>query len=255
MISWLAEASRIDDAQIQGPWTWAESPSGETLQVRNALYLLLEREQDAAAAATYATYAAQQLALAQVAFGDLRGLLAGLNDELLDASPAPGEWTIRQTLKHALEVELSYRTNTEWAVARADSEPIRRPDALGPRPEESALEGGIDAALTRIAGARARSDSSLAETKSEALTRPSLWAGHEVDVAFRLRRFASHLVEHTIQVEKALDSLGVRASEARRILRRISAVRGRHERATGAAGLAGMDARASAWIAEIRTRR
>ncbi|MFI5281804.1 MAG: DinB family protein [Candidatus Dormibacterales bacterium] len=255
MTSWLAEASRIDDAQIQGPWTWAENPSGETLRVRNALYLLLEREQDAAARAIHTTYAAQQLALAQAAFGDLRGLLAGLNEELLDASPAPGEWTVRQTLRHTLEVELSYRTNTEWAIARMDTDPIRRPDALGPRPDESVLEGGIDAALARLAGARARSDSSLAEINGEALTRPSIWAGHEVDVAFRLRRFASHLVEHTIQIEKALDSLGVQLSEARRILRRISAVRGRHERGTGAEGLADMDARASALIAEIRSRR
>jgi uncharacterized damage-inducible protein DinB len=251
VISWLALAVRLSDEEVQVEWTWPENPQGETLEVRSALYALLEREQNAAATSTHNTYAAAQMSLAQAAFGDLRGLLAGLDDELLDASLAQGEWTIRQTLKHVLEVELSYRANIEWAVSRKDSEPVRRPDSLGPKPEETVVDGGLLLILDRLAAARARSDASLWETKDDLLSRPSIWAGHNVDVAFRLRRFASHVVEHTVQVEKALDSLGVRLGEARRIARRISAIRGLHERSTGHDGLAALDDQAVAWISKF----
>jgi hypothetical protein len=50
-----------------------------------------------------------------------------------------------------------------------------------------------------------------------------------VDVRFRLHRFAAHLVEHTVQCEKALAALGWRATEGRRIVRRLTAVLGELE--------------------------
>jgi uncharacterized damage-inducible protein DinB len=240
-MNWLSTAANLGDDQVKAKWSWIENPGGETLQVRDALYGLLESEQDAAATGGSMTYASAQMALAQAAFGDVRGLVAGLADELLDAVPAEGEWSIRQTLQHMLEVELSYRTRVEWAVNRRDADPLQRPDSLGPKPEESLLEGGFDLALGRLASARARSDSSLGSIREAQLSRPTTWAGYDVDVAFRLRRFASHVSEHTIQVEKALDALGVRLGEARRIVRRISAMRGLHERRTDPARLAELD--------------
>ena len=54
------------------------------------------------------------------------------------------------------------------------------------------------------------------------MTRPTIWAGYEVDVRFRLNRFAAHLVEHTIQIEKSLCALGWRATEGRRIARHVA---------------------------------
>ncbi len=62
------------------------------------------------------------------------------------------------------------------------------------------------------------------------LQRPTVWGGFDVDVRFRLHRFAGHLIEHTIQCEKTLAELATfRETEARRIVRRISATRGGHE--------------------------
>jgi len=250
-MDWLAAAAKLDDDRLGGEWTWTENPRGETLQVRDALYALLENELDAAARVRHDTYASAQMAMAQAAFGDLRGLLAGSASQLLDSTPAEGEWTIRQTLKHMLEVELSYRSHIEWAVTRKDSEPVRRPDSMAPKPDETVLEGNVAAVLDRLAAARARTDSSLSDIKEEMFGRPSIWVGHDVDVAFRLRRFASHISEHTIQVEKALDSLSVRLGEARRIARRMSAARGLHERKTSAERLGELDRRAAARISSL----
>ena len=52
---------------------------------------------------------------------------------------------------------------------------------------------------------------------------------YEIDVRFRLHRFAAHVVEHTVQCEKTLDALGGQATEGRRIGRRISAALGELE--------------------------
>jgi hypothetical protein len=74
------------------------------------------------------------------------------------------------------------------------------------------------------------------------MTRPTIWAGFDVDVRFRLHRFGGHLAEHTVQCEKTLALLdGFRDSEARRIVRRISAMRGLHEHVSEPAVLDGLD--------------
>jgi hypothetical protein len=58
------------------------------------------------------------------------------------------------------------------------------------------------------------------------MTRPTSWVGYDVDVRFRLHRFAAHLIEHTIQCEKTLGALGSRPTEGRHILRRLCSLLG-----------------------------
>jgi hypothetical protein len=61
------------------------------------------------------------------------------------------------------------------------------------------------------------------------MTRPTIWAGYEIDVRFRLHRFAVHIEEHTIQCEKTLLALDWRPTEGRQIARRLAAVLGEVE--------------------------
>src|SRR5438105_15438497 len=114
----LRAYAALPGEQMEKPWTWRED--GPTLHVRDALYRSLEEEQAAASVAEGGSEAARILSLAQRAFGDLRGLVAGLDESLFDAAPAPGEWTLRQTLGHLLLVELRYDASTGWARRRAD---------------------------------------------------------------------------------------------------------------------------------------
>jgi hypothetical protein len=69
-----------------------------------------------------------------------------------------------------------------------------------------------------------------------------VWDGVEVDVRFRLHRFASHIAEHAYQCEKAIRTLDAYGGDARTICRRIGALRGRHERRSDAATLRALDA-------------
>jgi uncharacterized damage-inducible protein DinB len=190
--------------------------------------------------------ASRILTLAQVAFGRLRGLLAGIDDDLLDRAPAEGEWSVRETLVHAIEVERSYRANTQHALVRRDSEPLKLPPDRRPKPDPADTSGGVLDIVAAFAARRAETDAALRGLDADQMIRPSQWGPydvmHQVDVRFRLHRFASHIVEHTVQCEKAVAALGVTLNDPRAVVRAIGATRGAHERRSARAVLDALDA-------------
>ena len=245
----LRELATVPDAKMEAPWSWPGHAEGSPLQVRDAFYRCLEDEQHAVATAPPPQgEAARLMALAQTAFGDLRGLLAGLPPALLDRPPPPTGWTLRQTLEHTLVVERRYRAHVEYAAKRSDADPVR----LDLEVELAAGEraGGPAEWIERIAAERTISNQ-LASLDQDALKRPTVWAGYDVDVRFRLHRFAAHLVEHTVQCEKVLAALGSPSSEPARIVRRISTVRGAHELFSAPGTLARLDAAQSELVTRL----
>jgi DinB family protein len=223
----LRRFAALDEEALARPWTWR----GGKIDVRYALYGALEEAQGAyvRAAAGQHPESRRILALAQRAFGDLRGLLVGLPADLLEAPPRPGEWSIGETLRHLRAIEHRYALHTLYAVERSDSQPMRIADDRLPSTAPTAGGSDLGMLLAQLGHARAETDQRLDDVAPAAMTRPTIWAHWEVDVRFRLHRFASHLVEHTVQCEKALDALGWRQTEGRRIVRRITAALGELE--------------------------
>src|SRR5439155_10382872 len=120
----LRRIAAIPDDACGAPWDWLDH-SGLQLDVRNALYMSLLDEQEAAVAdAASESEAAATMVLAQRAFGDLRGLLASVQDDALDEVPLEGEWSLREVLTHVLEAERSYLKQTLYASKRSDADPI-----------------------------------------------------------------------------------------------------------------------------------
>lgn len=190
--------------------------------------------------------ASRILTLAQIAFGRLRGLLVAVDDELLDRAPAEGEWSLRETLVHAIAVERSYRANTQHALVRGDDEPLTLPADRRPTADPADTSGGVLDILAAFAARRVETDAALAGLDAGQLVRPSQWGPfevpHRIDVRFRLHRFASHIVEHTVQCEKATLTLGVTLNDPRAVVRSIGATRGAHERRSPPAVLDALDA-------------
>jgi hypothetical protein len=223
----LAGFAALDAERLSHPWTF----HGGKMEVRYALYRTLEDAQDVAVKVAVATHpeARRILALAQRAFGDLRGLMTGLPDELLDERPHEKEWSLRETLRHITWIERRYATQARYAADRRDGDPIRvATDRLVPEADIDA-SGDALAILTRLAAARAESHRLLDNVAPAALTRPTQWMHYDVDLRFRLHRFAAHVSEHTVQCEKTLATLGWRATEGRRIVRLVAAAIGEIE--------------------------
>jgi len=226
-------------------WRWrdADPPADADYMFFNAL----EEEQMAAAAlAPDGDEASRILTLAQIEFGRLRGLVAGMDDDLLDRAPAAGEWSLRETLAHAIGVERSYRANAQHALVRADDEPLTLPAERRPQPDPADTEGGVLEILAAFAARRAETDGALAGLDARQMERPSQWGSyagaHRIDVRFRLHRFASHIVEHTVQCEKTIEALGVTLNDPRSVVRAIGAARGAHERRSPRSVLDALDA-------------
>ncbi len=241
----LARLAALDDSGMAEPWTWPGRAGGE-LGRRYAHWHCFQLEASAVAAApTAESTAGRLLDLAQSAWGDLRGLVAGLDDRLLDAEAAvDGDWTVRAALAHVLVVERRYARQTAYAAARSDADPAYLQLTFALPPEDEA--GGFADWVARIEAERAATDRVLRGLPESALDRPTRWADYDVDVRFRLERFAAHLVEHTIHIERLLRGLDAPPGEARQIVRRLAALRGLHERRTPLAELADLDAQQAA---------
>jgi uncharacterized damage-inducible protein DinB len=258
----VADLLAVPDAALEKPWPWR----GEEADVRYGFYRLIEAiaEADAAVARALAeadgpprSPAARRIAPATAARWDLHGLLAGLPPDLLDADPGGGEWSIRRTLGHVVSSQRGYADFTAWWLARSQDDPDYPkfvPEdvvAAASLPDEDTAAPGsvheIRASLDEVLDAAA---GRLGALTDDELRRRARWSGIEVDVGFRIGRWSSHLVEHTLQVDKTLVMLGRHPTEVERLVRIVHAAWGRVEalvfpmplRALGGRGTGGRSA-------------
>jgi uncharacterized damage-inducible protein DinB len=243
--------AELDEGALGRPWPWRDG----RMEVRYALYGTLEEAQAVHLQAVAEPHPESRriVALAQRAFGDLRGLLTGLPTDLLDAVPRAGEWSVRETLRHVLSVERRYATQTLYAVGRADAEPVRIAEERLPTTAAAEVAGEIDAILARLGEARAETNRRLGDLTPAAMARPTVWVKQDVDVRFRLYRIAAHVTEHTIQCEKTLVALGWPPTEGRRIVRHITAVLGEIEGLGAATGARALETRLAERWASVTT--
>ena len=235
----LARLALYSDAEMAEPWEWP-GHKGAQLQVRDCHWRIVESEQAWLAAAPPAgREAAAIMELAQAELGDLRGLVAGLAEDTLDAKPGEG-WCLREVLSHVLLTERRYAWQVRYAITRDSTQPT----SASPPVTVSAAETGSSVRdwIDILEAERARSDAFCAGLDGPALSRPTVWAEYAVDVRFRLHRFAGHLAEHTIHAEKVLRGIDRSPGEARQIARLLSRLRGRHERRSAAADQELLDA-------------
>ena len=229
----LERCAALDEKELAQPWQFLD----KAMEVRYALYRTIEDAQERLVTAVAQPHPESRriLALAQRAFGDLRGLLIGLPADLLDREPRDGEWSVREILRHVIVIEGRYAVQTRYAVERADSDPMRVADDRMPTPAQTDVTGSVSQILTRLGEVRAGTDRRLGDLPAAAMTRPTQWIHYNVDVRLRLHRFAAHLIEHTVQCEKTLAALGWRPTEGRRIVRRLTALLGEIEGLAGPA--------------------
>src|SRR5262249_62133205 len=92
----------LDEQALARPWWWRD----KAMDVRFALYRTLEDAQEARVRLPDARCPESRriLALAQRAFGDLRGLLAGMPSDVLDRAPSAGGGPLRETRGDMLPV-------------------------------------------------------------------------------------------------------------------------------------------------------
>jgi uncharacterized damage-inducible protein DinB len=238
----LRDFLAVPDAALTGRWRWRERET----ERRYGFYRCCEVVEEAIVALEGRRLARAEggriLGRVSAARWDLQGLLQPIEDRLLDRDPGGGEWTLRATLGHILEVQERYTASTADAVERGRrGEPTPAPPPGGRPPPSRDPSAHAPGTLAEI---RARLDRLVDEAVARfadvddepGLSGQATWAGYAVTARFRMHRMAAHLREHTVQVEKTLALLEHRPREVDRLVRLIAATYGRLEGATLGAG-------------------
>lgn len=224
----------LPDDKLEIPWVWGpHDEEGVRFAFLRTYQELRELAADIAAERSAhgpsITLAQTILAQHQSAYLDLLGVLSSAGDDDLDRVPREGEWPLREVLWHIVRTETNFTLLIEFAVdlARAGSPPRQPEDAdragylsrLQYRHFET--EGGTLAeTLARYKDLHGFVMEAFASLTGPDLMAVSLW-WEEVPfpVRHRMHRYAAHLAQHTIQVEKTLAWLGKPPSEAARLMR------------------------------------
>jgi hypothetical protein len=256
----------IPEDALTKTWTWK---GGSEEEVRYGAYRVAEALEQAEVearqmvAATEASErrAARIVGPATAARWDLHGLLVPLDDRLFDADPGGGEWSIRLVMGHVISSQRAYG----WGSAWWQSHPHDATDPALPKgvpdpfwatlPDEATTEaeGNLDAVRARLDAILDLSAERLAGLPDDRLGLGARWSGFPVTVGFRLGRWASHLREHGIQIEKTFALIGHVPSEPARLVRNMLAAYGRAESVVfGRQGVEGAVDRIAAGAAEAR---
>jgi hypothetical protein len=227
----------VPDDRLEAAWSWPGSSS--EVDVRYGFFRLLELF-EAARSATVTALATEGVtpaagagrgAASTVARWSLHGLLLPLGDAALDRDPGNGEWPIRETMGHVLTSQRFYSRFSLWWLTQAPTPAAIVPDELSADVPERSVEatGSMTDVRTRLDDLLDLSMACLGGLSDEQLAVPARWSGGEVTVGFRVGRWASHIREHTIQVEKTLVMLDRPTPEVERLVRMAFEAYGRLE--------------------------
>ena len=163
------------------------------------------------------------------AYRDLTGLLHRVRDDELDREPAPGQWPLRQVVRHMLGAIYGFSAVVQLATeAHAKGSPLGEPSdeefaraKAMPAPQDRLATGAAKDVANALFIAHQRALQAMALVPDDQLEMPALFWDGEMPLRFRLHRFEAHLRQHTIQVEKTLLGIGHPATEAERLVRLV----------------------------------
>ena len=223
----LSSVAALDEDALGRPWSFR----GQMMDVRYALYRTIEDAQEVHVRLVGRSLPESRRILLVRAAGVRRPARPPRRPARRPHRPsaARGEWPVREVLRHMWVVERRYALQTLYALERADSDPVRIADHRLPTAAQMDATGASTRSSRGSGEARAESNRRPGDVAPALMTRPTIWARYDVDVRFRLHRFAAHVIEHTIQCEKALAALGWQPTEGRHIARQFAALVGEIE--------------------------
>ena len=259
----------IDDRSLEAFWAWeAYDEEG----VRFGILRTTEEVGDAAVeiaarraeAGTDPTRAVRILGRYLVAWRELWSV-ADRADAVIDTAPQEGEWPLRAILDHLVEADLGFLVTIRNGLDQrragiAEPKRVASDEAwlklaeVEDEPWRAAFAGSLEDMRAFHRACRDRIVGRLASISDEELAQTSpFWDGNHPN-RFRLGRLESHLRQHTIQVEKAVQATIGAPREIERLLRLLARATGDVEAAALGARPADVAAVIAPLIAVIETR-
>jgi hypothetical protein len=227
----------IADDDLDRAWAWQ---SYDSEGIHFAFFRTYEELRELAVRLQWARAASgklpseAQLVLAQyhAAYHDLQAALLGVGSEHFELPPAEGEWSLKRIIAHIIGADMGFYVCVRYALNRHRADPDLPPDI----PDEawnsildmdedayrSLMEGSLEDLRSYHARLHTRILADLADMSEAELEKSSrYWEQEAMSLRFRLHRFESHMRQHTIQVDKTLESFGLVPNESKCMLRMI----------------------------------
>jgi hypothetical protein len=230
-------AHPLSDQDLEVRWVWGDYDEGVRFAFFRTYEQLCQLAADLVAERSRVgppfTRAERAMAGYHAAYRDLQALLAGIGDEQARVPPAEQEWPLVTIVDHVVEAARGFFaviSHTLQGIRAGESQPREMSEESwvafweGDDYRQASESRSLSDLLACYDRLHRRVLLELGSISDEEVHRPSIyWETAPMPLQFRLHRFDSHMRQHTIQVEKALDALGGPPSEARRLLRLISA--------------------------------
>ena len=251
--TFTARTLNLPDTALDIAWGWRDY-TGEgirfaffrTYEELTGLAIALREER----ARTHPLTTAQRLlGEYRAAYLDLHAVCLGLHDETASRAPAEGEWPVRTALSHIIGADMGFFGVIAFALEKhragqwSPDDKITDPDwdrllKLTEAEYDALLSSPFTHLQTGHRAWHARILHAFSPLTNEEAALPSgYWEKEPFPISFRLGRFASHMRQHTIQIEKTLATISGTPSEARRLNRMLYAALAGVDAATlGAAG-------------------
>jgi hypothetical protein len=227
----------LPDAALDIVWGWRDY-TGEG--IRFAFFRTYEELTDLAITlkekrcqTVKLTTAQRLLGYYHAAYMDLQAVCLGISDEIAERIPAEGEWPARNALSHIIGADLGFygviffalekhRAGTWLADEKIKDADWDRILGLSEAEYDELLNSPFNTLLDGHSGWHLRILRKFSPLTEQELTLPvRFWEKECFPIQFRLGRFASHMRQHTIQIEKILRSTLPAPNESRHLIRML----------------------------------
>jgi hypothetical protein len=226
----------VSEKDLERHWEW-KSHKGEGIrfaffvtiqQLRQlAVILAMKRKPPTQAQRILGQYHRQYM--------DLQAAVFGLSAEDANCAPAEGEWSVRQTYGHMLSADIYFSVIVRYALEnhRAGTwKPERLSDEdelrlIGMSEEEFdtlTKDGPFEKMLEYHRKFHPEIIQEFSHITDGELELPAvMWEDIHFPIRHRLHRYEAHLIQHTVQVDKTLATIGQSPSETKRLIRHVFA--------------------------------
>ena len=166
---------------------------------------------------------------------DLQAAVLGLSPEGADHAPAEGEWPVRRVYGHILGTDIIFSAVVRYALEQHRGG-TWTPEEMSDEDESRLIGMNEDRYKTLVRSSLGDMQAFHRKQHSDILNRFSsitddelnlpvtFWEETRFPIRHRLHRFEAHIVQHTVQIDKTLATIGLAPSEPKRLIRYLYAV-------------------------------
>ena len=227
----------LTEKDLEREWIWKDH---DEEGIRFACFVTLQELRHLAVTLTTLpasrnrTPAQHILSQYHAAYMDLQATVLGLTDEDAEQIPSEGEWQVRKVYAHILGAEINFtiviryalekhRTGT-WTPEKISDEDDSRLAGMSEAEYHALMDSPLSNMLAFHRTLHATILDEFSSITNDELDLPStFWEETRFPIQHRLHRYEAHFVQHTIQIDKTLVTIGQAPTESQRLIRKIYA--------------------------------